>query len=115
MKHLRGFPISRYFRAFDFSIGAAGYNSFNEVISLGLPTIFISNDHPMMDDQGARATFAVNQGAAFSISEDEVGQIGRYLEVMMNPAVREHLSVNSARITTRNGAAEAAQAIAQQV
>ncbi len=115
IKRLRGFPISRYFRAFDFSIGAAGYNSFNEVISLGLPTIFISNDHPMMDDQGARATFAVNQGAAFSIAEDEINQIGRYVEVMMNPTVREHLSVNSARITTRNGAAEAAQAIAQQV
>ena len=114
VKRVRGFPLSRYFRAFDFSIGAAGYNSFNEVVSLGLPTIFISNDHPIMDDQGARATFAVNQGAAFSIAEDELSEIPRYVEVMMNPTVRQHLSVNAARIAARNGAGDAAQAIARQ-
>ncbi len=35
--YLRLFPISRYLRAFDFSISAAGYNSFHELIGFEVP------------------------------------------------------------------------------
>jgi UDP-N-acetylglucosamine:LPS N-acetylglucosamine transferase len=58
-----GFPISRAIAAFDFSVSAAGYNTFHEVIAQGLPTIFVPNRHPSMDDQGARAEFAQDHGA----------------------------------------------------
>ncbi|MBI3672294.1 MAG: glycosyltransferase, partial [Rhizobiales bacterium] len=70
VKVLRGFPLSRYFRAFDFTISAVGYNSFNEIISFGLPAIFLANENPIMDDQAGRAAYAVEQGAAFLTSPE---------------------------------------------
>jgi hypothetical protein len=66
-RRLRGYPISRYFAAFDFSVSAAGYNTFHEVIAHGLPTIFVPNRHPSMDGQGARAEFAQDHGAGFDL------------------------------------------------
>ena len=75
MTHLRGFPLSQHFRAFDFSIAAAGYNSFHEVINFGLPTIFVPNRHPSMDDQAARAELAQDIHAAFVLEEDDLDDL----------------------------------------
>src|SRR5439155_13061617 len=72
---LRGYPLCQYFNAFDFSISAAGYNTFHEVISHELPTIFIANANPTMDDQVGRAQFAQDAGAAFELPEDRLGGI----------------------------------------
>src|SRR4029078_11096998 len=55
---IRGFPISRYIKAFDFTIATASYNTFNEIMSYALPAIFIPNDHASMYDQQARRRFA---------------------------------------------------------
>ena len=38
---LRDYPNSLYFNAFDYSIQAGGYNSFHEMRSMKLPTLFI--------------------------------------------------------------------------
>ena len=40
---IRDYPNSRFFKAFDFAIMAAGYNSFHEAIQFSLPTIFYPN------------------------------------------------------------------------
>ena len=56
--HLRTYPLSRYFKAFDGAISAVGYNSFHELIACSVPAIFIPNEHPTMDDQLMRAQFA---------------------------------------------------------
>ena len=51
------FPMSRYFRAFDIAVAAAGYNAFHELIAFAVPTLFV----PMprnTDDQAARARWA---------------------------------------------------------
>ena len=74
---LKGFPVAKYYNAFDFTISACGYNSFNEIISFGLPAIFIANQHPMMDDQAARATYAADNGAAFQVPEAQLEGSGR--------------------------------------
>ncbi len=67
-----GFPLSAYFNAFDFSIAAAGYNAYHEVISFGLPTVFLPNRAPSMDDQATRAEFAQDHGAGFVLDEDQM-------------------------------------------
>jgi UDP:flavonoid glycosyltransferase YjiC (YdhE family) len=112
---IKGFPISQYFNAFDFSIGAAGYNTFHETISLELPTIFVANAAPDMDDQVGRARFAQDAGAAFELPEDRLIELPAICEVLLNEGARGLLRENCRRIRRDNGAAEAAAAIGRLV
>jgi hypothetical protein len=112
---IKGFPISQYFNGFDFSIGAAGYNTFHEAISLALPTIFVANAAPDMDDQVGRARFAQDAGAAFELPEDRLIELPAICEVLLNESARGLLRENCRRIRRDNGAAEAAAAIGRLV
>jgi UDP:flavonoid glycosyltransferase YjiC (YdhE family) len=112
---IKGFPISQYFNAFDFAIGAAGYNTFHETISLELPTIFVANAAPDMDDQVGRARFAQDAGAAFELPEDRLIELPAICEVLLNESARGLLRENCRRIRRGNGAAEAAAAIGRLV
>lgn len=56
------FPVARYLRAFDVAIAACGYNSFHELLAAGIPTIFVPNENPMMDEQERRALWAEAAG-----------------------------------------------------
>jgi UDP:flavonoid glycosyltransferase YjiC (YdhE family) len=108
---LSGFPIPRYYRAFDFTISAAGYNSFNDLLRFGLPTIFVANDAPNMDDQGARARFAELAEAAFDVRENDLSPLGDCVAAILQPQVRAFLQERSRAIALPNGALAAAQAI----
>ena len=110
-RRLRGFPISRHFNAFDFSVAAAGYNTFHEVIAHGLPTIFVANRHPSMDDQGARAEFAQDHGAAFDLKEQEMHLFPTLCRAMLNPEANAVLREGCAGFDRTNGAAKAAAII----
>jgi UDP:flavonoid glycosyltransferase YjiC (YdhE family) len=112
IKLLRGFPLSQYFRAFDFSIAAAGYNTFHDAIALGMPTIFIPNRHPAMDNQGARAEFAQSRQAAFELGEDDLGDLPELVTLMMDERARAFLNDKASQLWLENGAAPAADAIA---
>jgi UDP:flavonoid glycosyltransferase YjiC (YdhE family)/glycosyltransferase involved in cell wall biosynthesis len=107
---LSGFPISRYFRAFDFSVSAAGYNSFHEVLSYGLPTIFIGNTRKYMDDQGARADYAAKHGAA-AVSGSAPREIAAALARFMDAEQRCAMAQAARRLSRPNGARAAADAI----
>jgi len=113
VKYLRGYPLSRYFRAFDFSFAAAGYNTFHEVISLDLPTIFIPNRHPTLDDQGGRAEYAQSHGAAFELNDDDLGDLPELISLMIEPNARGFLLEKSAGLKQQNGAKLAAQLVQQ--
>jgi hypothetical protein len=52
------FPLAMYLSAFDGAISAAGYNSFHELVSSGIPTVFVPNEAPEMDLQEMRADYA---------------------------------------------------------
>jgi UDP-N-acetylglucosamine:LPS N-acetylglucosamine transferase len=108
---VRGFPISRYINAFDFTIATASYNTFNEAMSYGLPAIFIPNEHAAMDDQSSRATFAEANGAGFHLPEGRVHEIGSLIESLLDPTTRTLIRLNALRIAKPNGAAVAAAAI----
>lgn len=108
---LRGFPISRYFNAFDFSISAAGYNTFHEVMAFGLPTIFIANRHPSMDDQGARAEFAQDRGAGFDLPADQLFHLPAICELLMTEQAKASMRDEASKLYHGNGADSAAKAI----
>jgi hypothetical protein len=111
VKVLRGFPLSQYIRAFDFCISAAGYNAYHELISFGVPTIFIANRHPTMDDQYGRAKFAQDHAAAFELSENDLGDLPALVGLMLQDSAQRYLSNRCAALTRPNGAAEAARAL----
>lgn len=107
-----GFPLSRYFKAFDFSIAAAGYNTVHEAIEFGLPCVFLANTHGAIDDQAARAGFAQDAGAAIALPEDELFQLPAVCEVMLNPRAQEVMRGRCAALRSDNGATAAADALA---
>jgi hypothetical protein len=112
-KRLKGFPLSRYFNAFDFSISAAGYNSYNEILSFGLPSIFIANEHAAMDDQEARARFAQDNDAAFHLPEYASNAVAGLVNHLLDANVRRLIKQNCRRLARPNGASQAADAIAR--
>ncbi|WMT91981.1 glycosyltransferase [Pelagibacterium sp. H642] len=109
VKYLRGYPLSQYFRAFDFSIAAAGYNTFHEVIGLGLPTVFIPNRHPTMDDQGGRAEHAQALQAAFELPDNDLEDLPQLVALLADAKARAFLADKCQRIAQPNGAADAAR------
>lgn len=59
---IRDYPNAIYFKGFDYSVQAGGYNSFHEMRRLRLPTLFIPNLNTGMDDQLARCLVAKEEG-----------------------------------------------------
>jgi UDP-N-acetylglucosamine:LPS N-acetylglucosamine transferase len=108
---IRDYPVSRIFAAFDFAISTAGYNSFHEIIDAGLPTIFIPNVSPGMDDQRARAEFARDRGAAEFLDPANPSGAPRLITRMMNPALRSDMHEACRELAWSNGAAQAARLI----
>lgn len=59
---IRDYPNAIYFKGFDYSVQAGGYNSFHEMRRMRLPTLFIPNLNTGMDDQLARCLVAKEEG-----------------------------------------------------
>jgi hypothetical protein len=107
--YLRGYPLSQYFKAFDFSISAAGYNTFHEVVNFDLPTIFIPNRHPSMDDQAGRSTHAQAAQAAFELDEADLGDLSELVGILIQGKARDFIVAQSRALHQPNGAADAAR------
>jgi len=108
---LRGYPISKYFNAFNFSISASGYNTYHEIIGFGLPSIFIANRHPQLDDQQARAEFAQDHQLGFNLPDDQLYHLPALGEAMLNNDLRQVMHQRCLEISGNNGATCAASAI----
>ena len=59
---IRDYPNAIYLKAFDCSVQAGGYNSFHEMRSVRIPTLFIPNTNTGMDDQTKRVMLSVDEG-----------------------------------------------------
>ena len=112
---LRGFPMSKSFNAFDFSIAAAGYNTYHEVLAFGLPTIFIADRNPAMDDQGARAEYAQNNTLGFNLLEEEINLLPALCEALLQSRANAFVRSQCAALDLSNGAHTAASLLKQMV
>ena len=78
---VRDYPNALYLKAFDASVQAGGYNSFHEMRSVGLPTLFLPNMNTGMDDQLARCKVAEVEGWGRVLAE--AGHLGTALEGLL--------------------------------
>ncbi|MCK0114295.1 hypothetical protein MWU75_19330 [Ornithinimicrobium sp. F0845] len=81
---VRDYPLSRRYAAFDVVVSAAGYNSFHELLRMGVPTLFVPNTETSLDDQEARARFAADQGWAAALPQLSVETATPLLEELLD-------------------------------
>jgi UDP-N-acetylglucosamine--N-acetylmuramyl-(pentapeptide) pyrophosphoryl-undecaprenol N-acetylglucosamine transferase len=62
LRIIRDYPNSLYIRGFDAAVQAGGYNSYQEMRTFGIPTLFIPNMDTGMDDQLLRCRQAEEEG-----------------------------------------------------
>jgi UDP:flavonoid glycosyltransferase YjiC (YdhE family) len=79
---VRDYPNALYLMAFDASVQAGGYNSFHEMRSVGLPTLFLPNMNTGMDDQVARCKVAEMEGWGQVLTE--AGELGAALAGLLD-------------------------------
>ncbi|WP_299810550.1 glycosyltransferase [uncultured Roseibium sp.] len=95
----RLFPLGRYLKAFDFAVCAAGYNTFHENIAAALPTLFIPNSNPETDDQDSRALHGARAGWNLASTAEDPYEIETQLRKLLEPDIRQGLSLACARKT----------------
>lgn len=105
------YPLSRYFRAFDFAITASGYNSYHESLAAGLPTIFVPNLETSADDQAARSAYALSTGVGLHLPDPTPEAIDEAVRTMLDPAARQRMADAASRRYPANGAGDAMRAI----
>lgn len=97
---LRDYPNSMYFRGFDATVQAGGYNSFHETRTFGLPALFYPNMNTGMDDQLARCKVAEEEGWGIVLESRTATTIQKsclqFLKLVGNK--NHYSSVNGAQI-----------------
>jgi len=93
LRVIRDYPNALYAHAFDASVQAGGYNSYQEMRMFGIPTLFIPNTETGMDDQVVRCRVAEKEGwgLVFVAGEDDLGDsINQVLNLSANPILSEN-------------------------
>ena len=101
---LTDYPNSLDFNAFDFTIMAAGYNSYHEAIRFSVPTISIPNMNTGMDDQLARVEVAEEAGAMIVLREVTPKIVQAVIERVLDQEVRTNMKSNCEKLHQPNGA-----------
>ena len=81
---LRDYPNAVYFKGFDYSIQAGGYNSFHEMRFSQIPTIFYPNMNTGMDDQLARCKVAEKEGWGIVVEKRDAKSIHQAICEIVN-------------------------------
>ena len=77
--------------AADFWVSAAGYNSFLEAMYGAIPSIFVPQMGPFMDDQRRRAAAAVERGLAAMVEPTDLVALDRLVERFLDRGEAEAL------------------------
>ena len=79
----------RHSLAWDAAILRCGYNSFHESLAGAVPSLFVPNTQPDMDDQAARARWARENGLALDLTADSDGPaVKAALTMLLDPQWR---------------------------
>lgn len=108
---VRDYPLSRRYAAFDVVISATGYNSFHELLRMGVPSLFVPNTSTSLDDQEARAQFAADHGWAHQLSHLTVESATPLLADLL--ANGKAMAQHAQEADPGNGALAAAQFLIQ--
>jgi len=112
---LAAFPNARYFRAFDFIVSAAGYNSFHELLYYGIPCVFVPLEVDYLDNHLARAEFAAEQGMAHALRLRDVKDFAEVVGLLADPEQRAAMTAACRQHRQSNGAETAAKLVAELV
>lgn len=108
-RRISSYPTARWLNAFDLAVSAAGYNSFHELTAACLPTIYVPNENPMMDEQESRALWAEHQGCALLARIHDPYRLAWALDRTLAEPTREAMRAAAGGLGTCDGAAEAAR------
>ena len=97
LRIIRDYPNILYVKAFDASVQAGGYNSFQEMRMFGVPTLFIPNMETGMDDQLKRCLESEKEGW---------GLVHQSKNDDLSEAVEKLLRLNAEPQTSENGVVE---------
>lgn len=106
------YPMSRYYRAFDLAVSAAGYNNFHELIHLGVPALFVPMPREL-DDQATRARWAQRVGVGIATAGPDSPDLEDRLGELLDASRREEIAANAHEFAGANGAEPAARALSQ--
>ena len=110
---LRTYPISRFYRAFDFAVSAAGYNSFHELIAHRIPALFIPNRSTVVDDQVARAEYAERAGVGRNWDGVDARLLEDCLGDLLDHDARRLMRSRAGERGFENGAVAAARVVVE--
>jgi len=98
-------------QAADVTVSAAGYNSFHELLYAGLPTIFVPQSAPYLDDQERRASAACDRGLAALVAAGDLMALGREVEAFLDGAKASEIAAAHAEIALPQTGNKAAAAL----
>lgn len=110
------YPMARYFRAFDYAISTAGYNTFHELVVAAVPTLFIARETDSLDNQPLRASIAPLVGFGLHITTlAKVGEARAALVNLADPQQRRRMRAAAEELIPDNGAHRAAGLLAERL
>lgn len=110
VRAVSAYPLSRYLRAFDVVLTAAGYNTFHEAVAFSRPSGFVGVP-AQMDDQPQRARWAQEVGVGLDVRPREPASVARAASLLAEPVRRAELSRRCEEAWPGNGAGEAMAAV----
>ncbi|WP_392508043.1 glycosyltransferase [Naumannella halotolerans] len=105
------YPVAKYANAFDAAISTTGYNSYHELVHLGVPTIFVARATETLDDQNRRAAFAPIAGFGASAQSIHGLEFDEAVRAVMDPRTRARMRKAALEAFPENGANQAARII----